>query len=186
MTNEIRLALEDADALDLTAEEADDNNWQDWAATMRQAATRIRSLVLNAPSASLTPQGAEIMTKPNAPEAVTLAGVECHVYPAEQYAAVDADVADERKDGRSAGAVARQMSLWAGIRGAENLRWMLDEMLGDANRQSFKSGQVERALHQLLFALHARPHHGYPLLTVEDAIAEANALLDAQMPGAEK
>lgn len=120
----------------------------------------------------------------NAPEPVNVAGVECHVYPAGQYAAVDADVADERKDGRSAGAVARQVSLWAGIRGAENLRWMLDEMLGDTNRQSFKGGQVKRALKQLLFALHARPHHGYPLLTVEEAIAQANEILDAQMPGA--
>lgn len=39
-----RLILEDAEALDRTADEADDNNWQDWAATMRQAATRIRAL----------------------------------------------------------------------------------------------------------------------------------------------
>lgn len=121
--------------------------------------------------------------KPNAPEPVTLAGVECQVYPAEQYAAVDADVADERKDGRSAGAVARQMSLWAGIRSADNFRWMLDEMLADANRENFKLGQVRGALRSLLFALHARPYHGHPLLTVEDAIAKANEVLDAQMPG---
>jgi hypothetical protein len=119
--------------------------------------------------------------KPNAPEKVNVGGVECHVYPGEQYAAVDADVADERKDGRSAGAVARQMSLWAGIRGAENLRWMLDEMLADANRASFKSGQIEGALKDLLFALHARPRAGHELLTVEDAIAKANALLDSKL-----
>ncbi|WP_028970174.1 hypothetical protein [Sphingomonas sp. URHD0057] len=119
------------------------------------------------------------MTKANDPEAVTLAGVECFVYPAEQYAAVDADVAVERKDGQvSAGAVARQMALWAGIRSAENLRWMLEEMLADANRASFKAGQTERALKQLLFALHARPHHGYTLMPVEDAVAAANELLD--------
>lgn len=120
--------------------------------------------------------------RPNAPEAITVAGVECNVYPAEQYAAVDASVADERKDGRSAGAVARQMSLWAGIRGADNLRWLFDEMLADANRQSFKHSQVEGALKSLLFALHARPYHGYELLSLEDAIAKANEILDKQMP----
>lgn len=123
------------------------------------------------------------MSKPNAPEAVKLAGVECFVYPAEQYAAVDADVADERKGDRSAGAVARQLSLWAGIRGAENLRWMLDEMLADANRQAFKKGQIKGALKDLLFALHARPRPGYELLTVEDAIAKANALLGEAVGG---
>ncbi|WP_313008431.1 hypothetical protein [Brevundimonas vesicularis] len=42
----VRLALEDADALDRVSEEADDNQWQDWAATMRQAASRIRRLAL--------------------------------------------------------------------------------------------------------------------------------------------
>lgn len=123
--------------------------------------------------------------KPNAPvEAEILEGVQCYVFPAGQYAAVDADVADERKDGRSAGAVARQIALWAGIRSAENLRWMLDEMLADSNRTSAKSAQVKRVLKALLFALHARPMAGQPLLSVEDAIAEANAVLDAQMPGA--
>jgi hypothetical protein len=128
------------------------------------------------------PEGTEMMgTKPNAPEKVELAGVECYVYPAKQYAAVDADVADERKGGKSAGAVARQLSLWAGIRGAENLRWMLDEMLADANRQAAKKGRIEGALKDLLFALHARPRPGYELLTVEDAIAKANELLDAAL-----
>ena len=122
--------------------------------------------------------------QPNAPLKETIAGVECFVYPAEQYAAVDADVAAERKGDRSASVVAREMSAWAGIRSAENLRWMLDEMLADANRQSFKAGRVKHALKMLLFALHARPMHGYSLPTVEDAIAEANAVLDAQMPGA--
>lgn len=43
-----RLALEDADALDRTAEDADENSWQDWGATMRQAATRIRTLAAHA------------------------------------------------------------------------------------------------------------------------------------------
>ncbi|MET3837473.1 hypothetical protein ABIB58_002829 [Brevundimonas sp. UYEF29] len=42
----VRLALEDADALDRVSEEADDNQWQDWAATMRQAASRIHRLAL--------------------------------------------------------------------------------------------------------------------------------------------
>jgi len=42
--NAVRLALEDAEALDRTAEDADGNNWQDWGATMRQAAIRIRAL----------------------------------------------------------------------------------------------------------------------------------------------
>lgn len=42
----VRLALEDADALERVSEEADDNQWQDWAATMRQAASRIRRLAL--------------------------------------------------------------------------------------------------------------------------------------------
>ena len=121
--------------------------------------------------------------KPNAPESLTVAGVECKVYPAEQYAAIDADVADERKEGRSAGAVARQVSLWAAIRGAENLRWMLDEMLAAANRASAKRSRIEGALKDLLFALHARSRPGYELLTVEEAIANANDLLDEKLCG---
>jgi hypothetical protein len=120
---------------------------------------------------------------PHAPETVNIEGIECQVYPASQYAAVDADVADERKDDRPAGAVARQMSLWAGIRGADNLRWMLDEMLADANREAAKKGRIEGALKDLLFALHARPRPGYELLTVEAAIAKANDLLDARTIG---
>ena len=40
-----RLLLEDADALDRCAEDADDNQWDDWAATMRQAAERIRLVI---------------------------------------------------------------------------------------------------------------------------------------------
>lgn len=40
----VRLALEDADALERVSEEADDNQWPDWAATMRQAASRLRRL----------------------------------------------------------------------------------------------------------------------------------------------
>jgi hypothetical protein len=118
--------------------------------------------------------------RPNAPEKVLVEGVECQVYPATQYAAVDADVADERTKVRSAGAVARQLSLWAGIRGADNLRWMLDEILADENRAAAKKGRIEGALKDLLFALHARPRPGYELLTVEDAIANANTLLDAK------
>ncbi len=39
-----RLALEDAEALDRCADEADEANWQDWGALMRQAAIRIRAL----------------------------------------------------------------------------------------------------------------------------------------------
>jgi len=42
-----RLALEDADALDRMAEEADDNGWQDWGAMMRQSAEHTRA-ALNA------------------------------------------------------------------------------------------------------------------------------------------
>jgi len=43
-TKAVRLALEDANALERCAEDADDNQWQDWGATMRQAAQRIRRL----------------------------------------------------------------------------------------------------------------------------------------------
>lgn len=121
--------------------------------------------------------------KANAPVKEILAGVECLVYPASQYAGVDVDVADERKGDKSAGAVARQMAAWAGIRGADNFRWMLEEMLADSNRASFKAGQVCNALKSLLFALHARPMHGYPLLPLEEAIANAIVVLDAQTPG---
>ena len=70
------------------------------------------------------------------------------------------------------------MATWAGIREASNLKWMLEEMLADANRASFRHGKVVRALNSLLFALHARPFHGYPLLPVEEAIADANRVLD--------
>lgn len=121
---------------------------------------------------------------PNAPKPIDIAGTQCFVYPAEQYAAVEADIAAERKDGSvSAGAVARQMATWAGIRSADNLKWMLEEMLADANRASFRHGQTERALKSLLFALHARPYHGHPLLPLEEAIANANELLDAKHRG---
>ncbi|MGX7926490.1 hypothetical protein ACWPMX_07940 [Tsuneonella sp. HG094] len=127
----------------------------------------------------------QLEPRPNAPEPMTIEGVDVFVYPASQYAAVDADVADERKDGTvSAGAVARQMATWAGIRSADNLKWLLVEMLADANRASFHHGQTERALKSLLFALHARPFHGYPLLSVEDAIANANELLDRKFRSA--
>lgn len=121
--------------------------------------------------------------KPNAPVKEILAGVECFTYPAEQYAAVDADVADERKEGRGALAVAKQIALWAGIRSAENFKWMLNEMLAEFNRCSFREGQKEGALKDLLFALHARPRHGYPLLSVEEAIANANEILDKKFEG---
>ena len=46
----VRLALEDADALERIAEEADDNQWPDWSATMRQAALRIKTLAAASPS----------------------------------------------------------------------------------------------------------------------------------------
>lgn len=46
----VRLALEDADALERIAEEADDNQWPDWSATMRQAALRIKTLAASSPS----------------------------------------------------------------------------------------------------------------------------------------
>lgn len=118
--------------------------------------------------------------RPNKPKTAIVAGVEVQFYPAGPYAAVDADVADERKGNRSPGAVAREMALWAGIRSAPNLRWLLDEMLANANRRSFAAGQTELALKRLLFSLHARPMPGYELLTVEEAIAQANALLDAK------
>lgn len=91
--------------------------------------------------------------RPNAPEPATIAGVDCQVYSAGPYAAVDADVADERKGGRSAGVVAREMARWAGIREAENLKWMLNEMLADANRENFRGGRFKRALHVLLYSL---------------------------------
>lgn len=40
-----RLASQEADHLEREAEEADDNNWQDWAVTMRQGADYIRQLI---------------------------------------------------------------------------------------------------------------------------------------------
>lgn len=106
-----------------------------------------------------------------------------HVYTAERYAGVDQDVAKERAEGRSAGAVRREMSRWAGIHGAENLRWMLDELGADANRQSFRQSLATGALKSLLFALHARPYHGHPLLPLEEAIANAITVLDDLAPG---
>jgi hypothetical protein len=42
--NDLRLAREDADALDGIAEEADENGWLDWGAIMRQSASRIRTI----------------------------------------------------------------------------------------------------------------------------------------------
>ncbi|EJU14145.1 hypothetical protein LH128_05283 [Sphingomonas sp. LH128] len=45
--NTVRLALEDAEQLERIAEEADANQWQDWAATMRQAAHHIRAALAN-------------------------------------------------------------------------------------------------------------------------------------------
>jgi len=50
--NTVRLALEDAEALERIAEEADDNGWQDWGATMRQAAARFRAALAPAAIAS--------------------------------------------------------------------------------------------------------------------------------------
>lgn len=48
--NTRRLAMEDAEQLERIAEEADNSNWQDWAALMRQSAMRIRALATPAPS----------------------------------------------------------------------------------------------------------------------------------------
>lgn len=52
LRNAKRLALQDADALERTAEDAEDNQWDDWGATMRQAAGRIRTLAALAPVAA--------------------------------------------------------------------------------------------------------------------------------------
>lgn len=41
--NLIRLALEDASALERIAEEADENGWLDWAAMARQSAESFRA-----------------------------------------------------------------------------------------------------------------------------------------------
>lgn len=102
------------------------------------------------------------------------------------YAPVDADVAKEREGDKPAGVVAREMALNAGIHSAENLRWMLDELAAERNRESFRTGQVKDALKKLLYALHARPMAGYELPTVEDAIAHANELLDDQLYGRDR
>lgn len=53
-----RLASQEADHLEREAEEADDNNWQDWAVTMRQGADYIRKLIRARSSA---PEGEEAL-----------------------------------------------------------------------------------------------------------------------------
>lgn len=47
----VRLSLETANYLERIAEEADDNQWQDWAATMRQASGQMRLLCSAQPEA---------------------------------------------------------------------------------------------------------------------------------------
>jgi hypothetical protein len=126
----------------------------------------------------------QVPAAPNAPAKTEIGGMECFVYEAGPYAAVDADVAMERKKGGSSSSIRRELALWAGIRGADNLRWLLDELGADANRASFWHSQVAGALKSLLFALHARPYLGHPLLPLEEAIANANDVLDKQAPGA--
>lgn len=56
-----RLASQEADHLEREAEEADDNNWQDWAVTMRQAADYIRQLIHAQPQAREEAQPAPFM-----------------------------------------------------------------------------------------------------------------------------
>ena len=95
------------------------------------------------------------------------------------YAEVERNIEQERAKGRTrAGAVYRQMETWAGVNGADNLKWMLTEYSADAARTSTKLNQTKIALWKLLYALHARPMPGYELLPIEGAIAEANDLLD--------
>lgn len=101
------------------------------------------------------------------------------------YAAVDRDFALESRKGTvSPGRVLREMALNAAIHSAPNMRKVLDDVCAEANRDSFRYSRIKGALWDLLFALHARPRPGYALMTVEDAIAAANQVLDEQAPGA--
>lgn len=101
------------------------------------------------------------------------------------YAAVDQDFAKESRSGSvSPGRVLREMAMNAAIHSAPNMRKVLDDVCAKANRDSFRYSRVKGALWDLLFALHARPRPGHPLMTVEDAIAAANDVLDEQAPGA--
>ena len=52
----VRLGLEDAEYLDRISEDADENNWQDWGAAMRQAAIRLRDLAALATPSQPDPQ----------------------------------------------------------------------------------------------------------------------------------
>lgn len=102
------------------------------------------------------------------------------------YPAIDADFALESRDGSvSPMRVVREMAQNAAIHGAPTMQRVLDDAVSDYNRQSARASAVRDALKALLFSLHARPFHGATLKPVEDAIAEANAVLDAQMPGAD-
>lgn len=46
------------------------------------------------------------------------------------------------------------------------------------NRENHRASQLETHLQALLFALHARPLHGGPHWSLEEAIENANNLLD--------
>lgn len=46
------------------------------------------------------------------------------------------------------------------------------------NRENHRANQLEKHLKALLFALHARPLHGGPHWSLEEAIENANKLLD--------
>lgn len=96
------------------------------------------------------------------------------------YAAVEADVRKEWRNDRSVSPlrVVREMATWAGINGAEALKDLCNDVCADANREDHKFVQHRDALRSLLFALHARPFHGHPLLPLEEAIAAANEVLD--------
>lgn len=100
------------------------------------------------------------------------------------YALVDRDVIAEQKGGSvSPLRVVREMALNAGIHGAPNLSAVLNEACGSFNRENHRAGRFKDALKALLFALHARPLFGGPHLSLEDAIAAANELIDRDGPG---
>jgi hypothetical protein len=101
------------------------------------------------------------------------------------YAIVDKDFALESRDGQvSPMRVIREMATNAGIHGAPVMKRVFEDVCAAANRESHKRSQLKGALWNLLFALHARPRPGYELRTVEEAIDEANKVLDDLAPGA--
>lgn len=100
------------------------------------------------------------------------------------YKAIDADVETESRGGAvSPGRVCREMATNANIHGAPKLAALLNEMCSQVNRENNRGNRYRNSLRALLFALHARPLFGGPHLSLEDAIAEANALLDSDAPG---